>query len=366
VTDAARSAIAELEAAGVRVRAAACDVTDREALAALLAAVARDMPPLRGIVHAATAYEDGLARNLTPESIRRVLAPKLLGAYYLHQLTLGYDLDLFVLFSSATTLLGNPGQGNYVAANAAIEALAAARRAAELPALCVRWGAIDDAGYLARNSQIKEALQSRMGGEALPSAVALDVLETLLLADRSGVGVMELDWRALQRFLPSARSPKFSELARHADEVAADEDDGDVRRLVATLPAPELAVELAAMLKQEIGGILRLAPENIDAARSIYDMGFDSLMGVELATAVEARFGVRLPVMAISESQTVTKLCARILAQLTGAEEAGDVVDDELRQVATRYGDEEHAETFAQVAQALRAGERPSDGRMIR
>jgi phthiocerol/phenolphthiocerol synthesis type-I polyketide synthase C len=359
----ARAGITALETAGVRVRAAACDVTDRKALATLLSEISVVLPPLRGVVHAAAVIEDGLIRNLGRDSIRRVFAPKVLGAHYLHQLTLGKELDFFILFSSATTLFGNPGQGNYVAANACLEALAASRRAAGLPALCVRWGAIDDAGYLARNVQIKDALTSRMGGSALQSSVALDALEELLMADRSGVAVLELDWKALSRFLPTAGSPKFSELALNADDAKADEDSGeDVKRLLAKLPPDELAVVFIEMLKKEVGEILRIAPDKIDEHRSLYDMGFDSLMGVELSTAVEARFSVRLPVMALSESPTVAKLSARILSQLTGAEGEADVAPqaeamDQARQIATQHADEEHAETITRTAEELQSGE---------
>jgi phthiocerol/phenolphthiocerol synthesis type-I polyketide synthase C len=314
-------------------------------------------------VHAAAVIEDGLIRNLGRDPIRRVFAPKILGAHYLHQLTHGKELDFFILFSSATTLFGNPGQGNYVAANACLEALAASRRAAGLPALCVRWGAIDDAGYLARNTQIKDALTGRMGGSALQSSVALDALEELLMADRSGVGVLELDWKALSRFLPSAGSPKFSELALNADDAKADEDSGeDVKRLLAKLPPDELAVVFVEMLKKEVGEILRIAPDKIDEHRSLYDMGFDSLMGVELSTAVEARFSVRLPVMALSESPTVAKLSARILSQLTGAEGEAEAAPqaeamDQARQIATQHADEEHADTITRTAEELQSGE---------
>jgi NADPH:quinone reductase-like Zn-dependent oxidoreductase/acyl carrier protein len=359
----ARAAVAALEAAGVRVRAAACDVTDRKALSTLLSEISVVLPPLRGIVHAAAVIEDGLIRNMGRDPIRRVFAPKVLGAHYLHQLTLGKELDFFILYSSATTLFGNPGQGNYVAANACLEALAASRRAAGLPALCVRWGAIDDAGYLARNTQIKEALTGRMGGSALASSVALDALEELLMADRSGAAVLELDWKALSRFLPTAGSPKFSELALNADDAKADEDGGqDVRRLLAKLPAEELALVFIEMLKKEVGEILRIAPDKIDEHRSLYDMGFDSLMGVELSTAVEARFTVRLPVMALSESPTVAKLSARILSQLTGAEGEAEAAPqaemvDQARQIATRHADEEHAETITRTAEELQSGE---------
>ena len=367
----ARAGVAELEAAGVKVHAAACDVTDRRALAALLSEIAVILPPLRGIVHAATVIEDGLIRNLSRNQVRRVLAPKILGAHHLHQLTLGRELDFFIMFSSATTLFGNPGQASYVAANAGLEALAAARRAAGLPALCVRWGAIDDTGYLARNPALKEALEGRMGGSALQSAVALDALEELVLAHRSGLAVLELDWKALGRFLPTAGTPKFSEVALNADDAKADESGGqDVRRMLATLSEAELSAAFIDLLKKEVGEILRIVPERIDENRLLYDIGFDSLMGVELATAVEARFGARLPVLALSDNPTVAKLCARIIGQLTGAEgaeeepAAADIIA-QARQIAAQHADEAHLDAIALTAEELQSGELTAVSRMI-
>jgi NAD(P)-dependent dehydrogenase (short-subunit alcohol dehydrogenase family) len=367
----AQAAIAALVRAGVTVHAAPCDVSDGKAIAGLLSEVAVALPPLRGIIHAAAVIEDGLIRNMNRDQIRRVLAPKILGAHYLHQLTLGKTLDFFVLFSSATTLFGNPGQGNYVAANAGLEALAARRRAAGLPALCVAWGAIEDAGYLARNPEVKEALQSRMGGAAIHSAVALDALEELLLADRSGLGVLELDWRALTRFLPTANSPKFGELSRNAKDVKADENGvADVRALLARLSGPERLAALGEMLKIEVAGILRMSPEKIDEHRPLYDMGFDSLMGVELATAVEVRFSVRLPIMALSENPTIAGLSAKVLDRLTGVGDPGaglaDAnVADQAHLIAIQHADDANADVIATVATQLQSGERAPASRMI-
>jgi NADPH:quinone reductase-like Zn-dependent oxidoreductase/acyl carrier protein len=366
-----QAALARLSQAGVTVHAAACDVSDAKAISSLLAETAVALPPLRGIVHAASVIEDGLICNMSREQIRRVFAPKILGAHYLHQLTIGKPLDFFILFSSATTLFGNPGQGSYVAANACLEALAARRRAAGLPALCVCWGAIDDVGYLARNPAIKEALRSRMGGSAMQSAVALGALEELLLADQSGVGVMEFDWNALARFLPSASAPRFSELARTAEDVQTDVNGvEDVRRLIAKLAKPELLAAFGEMLKADVSGILRTSPEKIDEQRSLYDMGFDSLMGVELATAVEMRFGVRLPVMALSESPTIANLSVRVLDQLSGVGGSEqDVADEELadraRQLAMQHADEAHADVIAVVATQLQSDTPESAGRII-
>src|SRR5690606_20915089 len=315
--DAAQEAIAALQARGVTVHAAACDVTNGAAVSALLHQIHCDLPPLKGIVHAAMVIDDGLVRSATTEQIQRVLEPKVLGALHLDTATRHLPLDFFITFSSATTLFGNPGQANYVAANAFLEALCRQRRAQGLPATCVRWGAIDDVGYLARNKKVKDALQSRMGGAALASDTALQALEAMLLADASDLAVLALDWRALRRFLPSAGTPRFSLLANRASD--AGEDDGsarDIAQLLATLDDDALQPLFVDMLKTEVGEILRVPADKIDADVSVYDMGLDSLMGVELVVALENRFGIRLPVMALNESPTLSKLASRLVQLL--------------------------------------------------
>ena len=267
------------------------------------------LPPLKGIVHAATVINDGLISNMDAAQIRSVLAPKALGAYFLHEMTLDTPLDFFILFSSATTLFGNPGQGNYVAANACLETLARNRRAAGLAATCVRWGAIEDVGFLARNKKIKNALQSRMGGSAINSAMALDVLEDMMIADCSGLGVMELDWKALSRFLPSAGAQNSVNWPERPMTITETRDNADnIHQMLDELSDAELLSKIIEMLKNEVGEILAGSPDKIDPARSMYDMGLDSLMGVELVVALESRFGTRLPVMALSQSPTIAKL----------------------------------------------------------
>ncbi len=317
VSDEALSAIAALEAQGVKVLAQACDVTNLPLLSALFDQIAATMPPLRGIIHAAVVIDDALARNTTPQQLAAIFGPKILGARHLHDLSSQLPLDFFVLYSSATTLFGNPGQGAYVAANAYLESLAAARRSAGLAALCVRWGAIDDAGFLARNEKIKDALQGRMGGKTIQSSEALDLLEELLVSNRSDLGAMELDWQALSRFLPSATEPKFIDLAALDTDAKSDEGKSDdIHRLLDELSPEELKVAVIDLLKAEVAEILRMAPDKIDPNRSVYDLGLDSLMGVELVLAIESRFGIQLSVMALSESATISKLADKLISQL--------------------------------------------------
>jgi phthiocerol/phenolphthiocerol synthesis type-I polyketide synthase C len=378
VSGESKLALAEFKELGVRVHAAACDATDEKALAAMFAVLSTEMPPLRGIVHAAVVIEDGLIRNTSAEQIAKVFAPKILGAQHLHRMTRHMEVDFFVMFSSATTLFGNPGQASYVAANAYLEALTAARRDAGLPALCIRWGAIDDVGFLARNAQLKEALQNRMGGTALPSMVALSAMEEMLLANRSGLGVMELDWRALNRFLPSAQSPKFGELVSLGGEVDSDEDNADdILRLLEDLSPEELLAAFKGMLKDEIGEILRIAPEKIEDTRSLYDMGLDSLMGVELGLAIESRFGIKLPVMALSESPTIAKLAEKIIGLLKsahGAKEAAGLdaasakaaeMTAQVQQVAHQHAAEVDAKAIGQLVADIHSADGAKPNRMI-
>ncbi|MCH4564689.1 SDR family NAD(P)-dependent oxidoreductase [Halomonas sp. EGI 63088] len=344
-SDEARAGVAKLEARGVTVKAAACDVTDRTALAALLDECRETLPPLRGVVHAATLIDDGLIRNLDAERIRRVLSPKIDGARHLDALTRNAELDFFVMYSSATTLFGNPGQANYVAANHWLEALATARRRQGLPATCLRWGAIEDVGFLARHTRTRDALQERLGGSALHSDDALDVLEQLLVQGERGgrnLGVLELDWSALARFLPTASSPRFHEIARAAEDDGRAGDGGDnLADLFASLSPEELHGAVTDLLRAELAGILLLDEEKIDVHRSVYDMGFDSLMGVELMTAIEARLGVQVPVMVLSEASTLDKLAGVLIQKLQQhARDDGETSADDMAALAARHGAE--------------------------
>ncbi|MCG6863756.1 MAG: SDR family NAD(P)-dependent oxidoreductase, partial [Chromatiaceae bacterium] len=313
-------AVAQLEEAGAKVQVLRADVTNGAQLDTLLKQLGSTFPEVRGIIHAAMVLDDGLLHNLDRERLRRVLAPKLLGAWNLHRLTADLPLDFFVMYSSATTFIGNPGQGNYVAANSYLESLAHYRRALGLPALFVAWGAIDDVGYLARNQEVKESLQARLGGGAvLDSRRALDVLERLLLAGDTGCAVIDLDWRSLKRVMPTIGTPKYSEIEDIYADQGSDEDGDDIRLVLTSLTPAQARAWVSDRLVAEVAKILRLPPENIEKEVSIFDLGMDSLMGVELGRAVEQRFGVKLPMMVISEGgATLNRITERILVALEG------------------------------------------------
>jgi phthiocerol/phenolphthiocerol synthesis type-I polyketide synthase C len=363
----AQSAMAEFADAGVNVTPIACDVADCGALKTVMSALDANMPPLRGVVHAAMVIEDALIRDMNCGQLHRVLAPKVTGALNLHDLTRDRHLDFFLLYSSATTLFGNPGQAAYVAANMAVEAVARERRALGLPATCISWGPIGDSGYLARNEKVRDALVGRLGGRALSAEEALRSLDTLLASPSSQLGFLELDWNVLRRFLPAAHAPKFSELAHHQDGTGTtgQETTQDLRRRLMELPEGELLPAVTDVVRGEIAQILRIAPERIEPGTSLFDMGMDSLMAVELATSIEGRLGIQLSALALSDTPTIERIAARIVQQLRPCKDeppasaADDVaLANQVRVMATQHASEmtqDEAATFTAEMQSSAA-----------
>lgn len=343
-----------MQEAGATLTSFECDVTD---LANLRACIDTLEHPVKGVVHAAAVIEDRLAINLDPALLHKVLAPKILGAWNLHTLSADWALDFFVLYSSATTFFGNPGQAAYVAANSWLEALATSRHRQGLPATCMRWGAIEDAGFLARHQQIKKALEQRMGGQALLSDEALAYLERAILTGQSNAGVLELEWNALRKFLPNASTPRFLDLARRASDTAnASEQATDIHSMLQHLDDKALIQAFGLMIQDELAQILRLDPDKIPLNKSVYDLGLDSLMGVELITALEARFGVRLPVMAISEDSTIDRLALRLIAILKSDQEVESKADstiDAITAIASQHATGTSQEEIEALAQSL-------------
>ena len=356
----AQRALAELSELGVSVQCVACDVTDHEAVENTIENLRTNGPPLRGIVHAAAVIEDALIRDMNRGQLNRVLAPKIAGALHLHAATLGCELDFFLLYSSATTLFGNPGQAAYVAANMALEALAAERRAAGLPATCLGWGPIGDAGYLARHERVRDALVGRIGGRALEADEALRVLGKALDTQISRAAYLELDWNVLGRVLPGGGAPKFSELARLASRNSMGAGTGiDLRRWLRELPEDKLLPALTDHLRRQAAQILRIAPERIESGASLLDLGMDSLMAVELAALIEDRLGLHLSAFSLSDAPTVEQIAARLAEQLRPNEEAEatlaprDDLAGHVRALAAQHASEISETEAACVSTAL-------------
>ena len=332
--DESEIAIAALRARGIDVLIEACDVADGDAVACLLDRV-RAGHAIRSIFHCAMVIEDGALASLDRDAVERVLAPKIDGARHFDRLTRTDPLDHFVLYSSATTLFGNPGQSAYVAANGYLEGLAHARAAARLPALAVAWGAIGDTGYLARNSRSASILNARTGVTAMTAKEALHHLAVLLSrpACPPVVTIAPIDWSAMTRLLPILKRPTFSALAKSGDAVSAAEEPPDLAAEIEGLDASAAQALLAGHLTHLVATILRAAPASVETRRPLVDMGIDSLMTVELQVAARERFGMDLPLGALVEGATIEDLAARLVQRLR----SGAVVTDTDRELLAKH-----------------------------
>ncbi|WP_199270405.1 type I polyketide synthase [Stappia indica] len=353
--------IEEMGRRGVTVVGHACDATSEKAVAAALAAIRKDAGAIQAAFHTAMVLHDTLLSNLTREQLDAVLAPKVRGAQLLDALTRGDALRQFVLFSSATTLVGNPGQANYVAANGYLEGLAARRRTEGLPGLAVAWGAISDAGYLARNADVGDLLARKLGRHALTAREALDGLATLMAlpqddAVAAAPGYARIDWAAARRDLALLATPFAERLGIAAGNDGAGEGGAiDLAALVKGLDRASAIAKICKLLAVEIGRILRIGEDDIDPARPLTEVGMDSLMALELRMAAERQFGIDIPLMSLANGATLSDMATRIADQaLSGGTANGADLSSEARTNAMQHLGEDvfdgDAEALAEVA----------------
>jgi acyl transferase domain-containing protein/NADPH:quinone reductase-like Zn-dependent oxidoreductase/acyl carrier protein/NADP-dependent 3-hydroxy acid dehydrogenase YdfG len=357
VSDAAADAISRITAAGAEVRVLPADATDRGSIDAVLREIEKSMPPLRGVLHTAMVLDDGLFSGLDRDRIERVLAPKVAGAAVLDAATRGRDIDLFVLFSSATTLVGNPGQANYVAANAYLEGLAARRRSEGLPGLAVAWGAISDVGYLARNADVQQVLSQRLGRDALTGGQALAGLGLILDAGApdAAVAYARMDWAQAMRELPIMATPLMADIAGTVDTTSETQADGNLARMIEGMDLAKATKLVVDILAGEISRILRLPVEGIDPQRPLTAIGMDSLMALELRMTAEQKLGVDIPLLALANGATLAEVARRVVER-SGASSA-PAVDADTELAIERHvsdADEETVEAVAAIEEYAR------------
>ena len=336
-TPGAAEAMAGFLAQGVLTRALAVDVADEAALSAALAEVRATMLPIRGVVHAAMVLDDGLMPQLDAARFRRVLWPKLAGGMALDRLIRQDPIDTFLLFSSITTTLGNPGQANYVAANAGLEAIAVRRQAEGLPGMSVGWGPIADVGYLSREAAVSEALAARMGGAHMQSRTALDLLPVLLGSGAAYADLSRVRWGPMRAHLPHLATPQFAEVMRGQ---ATEGGTVDLAKLLAESTPEEARALVGEILTEEVAAITKAPNHQIDLSRSLTDLGMDSLMAVELRMSLERRFGANLPLLSLADGSSIGSIAVRIVRHLTGGAVVLDGAADATRALIAKYEDD--------------------------
>ncbi|MFE5588183.1 SDR family NAD(P)-dependent oxidoreductase, partial [Kitasatospora sp. NPDC056531] len=312
--------VAELTEAGAQVTLAACDVADREALAALLAGVPADAP-LTGVVHTAGVLDDGVIESLTPERFDTVLRPKVDAAWHLHELTRDLDLSAFVLFSAVAGTFGSPGQGNYATANAFLDALAQHRKAQGLPAVSLAWGFWAELSSLTgqlKGTQIRRitggglvAMRSQEGLELFDAACATgDALLVPARLDLAGVRTGASEVPALLRGLVRASARRASSDA-NPDAAAA------LRQRLVGASEAERSRALLDLVRTTVAAVLRLdGPTALNVRRGFLDMGVDSLTAVEIRNRLNAATGLRLPATSVFDYPTAVALADHVSATI--------------------------------------------------
>ncbi|HEX3324851.1 MAG TPA: type I polyketide synthase, partial [Solirubrobacterales bacterium] len=310
---------AQLEELGAETTVAACDVGDRDALAQLLASIPAQHP-LGAVVHCAGVLADATVESMDEEQIGRVFAAKADAAFQLHELTEGIDLSVFVLFSSAAGILGAPGQANYAAANACLDALAQQRRATGLPASSIAWGLWQREGGMAADlGEADLARMRRVGVEALTDEQGLELFDAALGADDAIALAFPLNVASLRAVASAGVLPPiFSGLVRVARRRSV--ATGSLAARLAGLAEEEREGYALDLVRAQVAGVLgHDSAAEVEADRSFQDLGFDSLAAIELRNRLSAATGLRLAATIVFDYPSAAALSEHLLAEATAS-----------------------------------------------
>ncbi len=315
----AQETIDQIEAAGARVVCFQADISDREAVAGVLRQIAQDLPPLRGVVHAAGITDDGLVTKLDWARFEHVLAPKVAGAWNLHELTSSLDLDFFVLFSAGAGIFGSAGQSSYAAANAFLDALAFHRRALSLPALSINWGAWGQIGMAARLGEQHINRWQAMGIQTITPEQGIAVLNLLGPSTVAQAAVLPIQWHLLSRALGDNPPPLLRDLMATvpaAPKLSTAGEQAWLARLQAASADDQRAM-LLEMVCGQLASVLGLkSAQNLDLHQSLTELGLDSLMAVEFSNRLRAALVHPMPSTLAFEYRTIDAVVGYIHTQV--------------------------------------------------
>jgi NADPH:quinone reductase-like Zn-dependent oxidoreductase/acyl carrier protein len=317
-TPEAEEFVQSLRDRGADVQVVKADAASPEDISQLFAQIGQAGHPLRGVFHLAMVIDDAVLAKLDRDRMAAVIGPKALGAWSLHEATRNMSLDCFVMFSSISSIFGNPAQGNYSAANAFLDSLAHHRRALGLPALTINWGVLGGEGYVARNKRVAEFLAKQGTTELTPGEV-ISILESSLRAGSPQVAAVRVDWTKWRTFFRGMQDNPL--LGRIFAALEGEETSGgtsDWRNRIESAAADEKEAVIAQAVREVVGSVLRVKPDTLRDDQPLTDLGLDSLMGVEIENSLEAAIGVALPPTSLMRARTIGQIATLMMAHIGG------------------------------------------------
>ena len=350
--------IESLRESGHAVHVELADMTEADEVDAMLARIKNDLPPLGGVIHSVGVLSDASIGNQSWDSFQTVLWPKVLGAWHLHRATAGCDLDMFVLFSSVTGVLGNPGQANHAAANAFLDQLAVHRRSQGLPGQAIAWGAWSEIGEAAEQRERMDYRSASEGLEWIAPQQGIEALDRLVREDTTGGTVIARDWAAFGESLESRPSLLDELLPIESDDSA---DESETEDLLSRLRDATVGMRediLASFLQGEVKAILRL-PSTPAPSVGFFDLGMDSLMSVELRNRLNRSFADAYTVSntAVFDYPNIAALSAFLakeLVQPVGDDGSSSSLPSPAPQLPVRREPDDFADGIAIVGMACR------------
>ena len=315
--------VASLVARGIETTVMKADIGSPKDVKALISELRAAKTPLKGIFHLAMVIDDAPLSALTAERLRTVMSPKAHGAWLLHENTQGMDLDCFVMFSSVSSIFGNPAQGNYSAANAFLDSLAHHRHALGQAALTINWGVLGGQGYVARNERVAEFL-ARQGTGALTPSEVTSLMESFLTAHATQVAAIRVDWTKWRQSFRGMQDNPLVERIFAAGLETQESSGGshDWRAKIQAATADERHSVIGEAVRDVVGSVLRVKPDSLREDQPLTDLGLDSLMGVEIETMLETATGIALPPTSLMRARTIGQIVSLITEQMGAAADA--------------------------------------------
>lgn len=306
--------IRRIERLGAQVRCAAVDITDAEQVERWRDEYLQGgLPPIRGIVHAAGSVDDRLQVNMTEQDFATVMAPKVIGTRLLHNAFEKAELEFFVMFGSAGSVIASPGQGNYAAANAYLDAFAHYRRLRGLPALTIGWGPWS----VGMVEELKlERIYAQRGIELITPGAGVRILDRLLAQKTPHVVAITADWGRARQASFSAHLPAIFGDLQDTGAAGGDAGGASIIDILAATPDDERLGVVTEHVRTVVANVFDCAPSDIDPEVMLDDLGLDSMMAMEFRVRVNSMFSIDLPVLEILRGVSVNSLAARILSEL--------------------------------------------------